>query len=145
MAKSPRRKRASEEDQEESFLDEIDEEVLDDAEQYDSEAVDAGDEGIDEGEESAEDSSQEEPEETVPPEPDHPDAVAALKDLGARLDTNEHGNVWRLFFYEDHGDSDVAQIHGLPSLKEIWLVGSKATRPMVEQLKEKMPNTTIYD
>ncbi|HAY81825.1 MAG TPA: hypothetical protein DCY79_18630, partial [Planctomycetaceae bacterium] len=85
-----------------------------------------------------------EPEPEVPPEPDHQDAVAALKDLGVRLVTNEHGNAFRVIFYEQHGDEAIAQIRGLHSLKEVWLVGSKATKQIVDQLKESLPEVTVY-
>ena len=79
-----------------------------------------------------------------PPEPDHQDSVAALNDLGARLELNEHGNAWRLFFYEDHGDDAVAQIHGLNSLKEIWLLGTKVSEKMVDELKEHLPEAKVF-
>ncbi|MEE3367787.1 MAG: hypothetical protein VX346_00445 [Planctomycetota bacterium] len=79
-----------------------------------------------------------------PPEPDDPTAVQALKDLGARLETNEEGNVWRVFFYEDHTDADVTKMHSLHSLKQVWVIGSKATAECVTQLREQFPNATVY-
>ena len=79
-----------------------------------------------------------------PPEPDDPDAVQALKDIGARLETNEEGNVWRVFFYEDHTDADVTRMHSLHSLKQVWVIGSKATPECVTQLREQFPNATVY-
>ncbi|MBN80403.1 MAG: hypothetical protein CMJ70_09700 [Planctomycetaceae bacterium] len=79
-----------------------------------------------------------------PPEPDDPDAVQALKDIGARLETNEEGNVWRVFFYEDHTDADVTKMHSLHSLKQVWVIGSKATPECVTQLREQFPNATVY-
>ena len=79
-----------------------------------------------------------------PPEPDDPNAVQALKDIGARLETNEEGNVWRVFFYEDHTDADVTKMHSLHSLKQVWVIGSKATPECVTQLREQFPNATVY-
>jgi hypothetical protein len=79
-----------------------------------------------------------------PPEPDDPNAVQALKDIGARLETNEEGNVWRVFFYEDHTDADVTRMHSLHSLKQVWVIGSKATPECVAQLREQFPNATVY-
>ena len=79
-----------------------------------------------------------------PPEPDDPNAVQALKDIGARLETNEEGNVWRVFFYEDHTDADVTRMHSLHSLKQVWVIGSKATPECVTQLREQFPNATVY-
>ena len=79
-----------------------------------------------------------------PPEPDDPNAVQALKDVGARLETNEEGNVWRVFFYEQHTDADVTKMHSLYSLKQVWVIGSKATPECVTQLREQFPNATVY-
>ena len=79
-----------------------------------------------------------------PPEPDDPNAVQALKDIGACLETNEEGNVWRVFFYEDHTDADVTRMHSLHSLKQVWVIGSKATPECVTQLREQFPNATVY-
>ena len=79
-----------------------------------------------------------------PPEPDDPDAVQALKDIGARLETNEEGNVWRVFFYENHTDADVTKMHSMHSLKQVWVIGSKATPECVTQLREQFPNATVY-
>ena len=103
----------------------------------------SGEESEDIGKEDTEAVVEEGPPEP-PPEPDHQDSVAALNDLGARLELNEHGNAWRLFFYEDHGDDAVAQIHGLNSLKEIWLLGTKVSEKMVAELKEHLPKVKVF-
>ena len=79
-----------------------------------------------------------------PVDPDHPDTVAALKDIGARLDLNEQGRIWRVFFYDRNQDDDLAHIHGLRDLKEVWLLGTKVTRQGAERLKERLPEVTVY-
>ena len=106
----------------------------------DENAAEEGDEPQQEGESA----QQEQPVEEEVKEPDHPDTVAALRDLGARLDTNERGNVWRIFLYDKHGDKDLAQIHGLPSLKELWLLGTKVTRRGAEEIRAKLPGVKVY-
>ena len=78
------------------------------------------------------------------PGDDHPDAVAALKDLGARLDLNKHERVWRVFFYEKHGDEALGQIHGLSSLKELWLLHTGVTSEGAEQVRERLEGVTVY-
>ena len=83
-------------------------------------------------------------EEPIPDEPDNQDAIRVLKELGARLDVNQHGFVWRVFLYEKNGDDAARQIHGFPMLKEIWLLGSKVTGPMAEKLQEDFPAAKIF-
>ncbi|MFP6575762.1 MAG: hypothetical protein VB912_11455, partial [Pirellulaceae bacterium] len=86
---------------------------------------------------------QEESEEGEPGD-DHPDAIAALKDLGARLDLNKHERVWRIFFYEKHDDTAVDQIHGLSSLKELWLLHTRVTSEAAEKVRERLEGVTVY-
>jgi hypothetical protein len=86
---------------------------------------------------------QEESEEGEPGD-DHPDAIAALKDLGARLDLNKHERVWRIFFYEKHDDTAVDQIHGLSSLKELWLLHTLVTSEAAEKVRERLEGVTVY-
>jgi len=86
---------------------------------------------------------QEESEEGEPGD-DHPDAVAALKDLGARLDLNKHERVWRIFFYEKHDDDALEQIHGLSSLKELWLLHTRVTSEAAEKVRERLEGVTVY-
>ena len=119
------------------------EDAQDDAEGKDSDAAAKAAEAEPEAAEKIEEESEPE-KELPPPEPDHPDAVAALKDLGARLETNEAGNVWRILFYEDHKDADLAQIHNLHSLKELWVIGSKISKDATEAFKEAFPDVTVY-
>lgn len=85
-----------------------------------------------------------EPEEVEPEEPDNRDAVVAIKDVGGRIDLNKFGRVWRVFLYQRNTDADVAQIHGLPMLKEIWLLGTKVTQEGYERVKELFPDAKIY-
>jgi hypothetical protein len=85
-----------------------------------------------------------EPEEVEPEEPDNIDAAAAIKDVGGRVDLNKFGRVCRVFLYERNTDADVAQIHGLPMLKEIWLLGTKVTQEGYEKVKEAFPDAKIY-
>ena len=92
----------------------------------------------DDAEGQAEEEVEEEPEPEPDPGPDNLDAIAALKELGCRADLNDNGRVWRIFLYEKHGDNALAQIHGLPSLKEIWTIGSKVTKPMLDRLQETL-------
>jgi hypothetical protein len=88
----------------------------------------------------------EEPEEEddEPAGDDHPDAIAALKDLGARLDLNKHERVWRIFFYEQHDDAMLDQIHGLPSLKELWLLHTRVTEEGAEKVRERLEGVTVH-
>ena len=78
------------------------------------------------------------------PGDDHPDAIAALKDLGARLDLNKHERVWRVFFYEKHDDAALDQIHGLSSLKELWLLHTRVTSEAAEKARERLEGVTVY-
>ena len=78
------------------------------------------------------------------PGDDHPDAIAALKDLGARLDLNKHERVWRIFLYENHGDEALEQIHGLSSLKELWLLHTRVTSEGAEKVRERLEGVTVY-
>ena len=78
------------------------------------------------------------------PGDDHPDAIAALKDLGARLDLNKHERVWRIFLYENHGDEALEQIHGLSSLKELWLLHTRVTSEGAEKARERLEGVTVY-
>lgn len=122
----------------------------DDDDDYPSDAADDWEEVTDDDEdeqdedESDDEDPDEDPKVELPPPPDHQDAVAALKDVGARLDLNEQGNVWRVFFYDKNTDAHLAQIRNLPSLREIWLIGSKVTKPGAEGLRERLPKVTIY-
>jgi hypothetical protein len=86
---------------------------------------------------------QEESEEGEPGD-DHPDAIAALKDLGARLDLNKHERVWRIFFYEKHDDTAVDQIHGLSSLKELWLLHTRVTSEAADKVRERLEGVTVH-
>ena len=70
--------------------------------------------------------------------------TAALKDLGARLDLNKHERVWRIFFYEKHDDTAVDQIHGLSSLKELWLLHTRVTSEAAEKVRERLEGVTVY-
>ena len=140
-AKKKRKRRSSKKPREvEADSESPDGAVADDevSESNESDGEKSGADGSD-GEEAA---KVEEP--PPPPEPDDPTAVQALKDLGARLETNEEGNVWRVFFYEDHTDADVTKMHSLNSLKQVWVIGSKATPECVTQLREQFPNATVY-
>ncbi len=78
------------------------------------------------------------------PGDDHPDAIGALKDLGARLDLNKHERVWRIFLYETHGDETLEQIHGLSSLKELWLLHTRVTSEGAEKVRERLEGVTVY-
>jgi hypothetical protein len=96
-----------------------------------------------EASESSEEPREEEiPEEDLPP--DNRDAIAALREMGARVDVNEQGRVWRIFLYEQSRDPVAAQIHGFPMLKEIWLLGSRVTPHMVERLRDAYPKVKVY-
>ena len=90
------------------------------------------------------DNVEEEAEEQAPLEPDHQDAIAALKDCGCRLDVDDTGHVWRIFLYDRMGDETLAQIHGLPALKDVWVIGTRVSKEMVEQFKEQFPKVRVY-
>ncbi|MCO6458025.1 MAG: hypothetical protein J5I93_22200 [Pirellulaceae bacterium] len=113
------------------FDDELDEDESDEPD--DQEEVDeAEDEAVAEAE----------PEEIL--EPDHPDTLSALRDIGARLDIDDRGHVWRVFFYERNNDEQLSQLHGLAALKEIWVVGSRVTAKGIEQIKASFPKVRVY-
>jgi hypothetical protein len=82
--------------------------------------------------------------EPEPLEPDHPDTLAALKEIGARVEVNDKGHVWRVFFYERNTDEQLSNVHGLGGLQEVWLIGSKVTPAGVEKFKESLPKVRIY-
>ncbi|MCH2599735.1 MAG: hypothetical protein MKZ94_09960, partial [Pirellulales bacterium] len=118
----------------------------------DAEGDDSDDDGSEES--SNEDASEEsEPEEPEEPEeepevdlgPDHPDAIGALEDIGARLILNQFGRVTRILFYDRHRDDDLDQIRNLPSLKEVWLLHTpRIKRAAVEALKERLEGVEIH-
>ena len=116
------------------------------AEAADNDATDADATDADADADTAEsDTAEEAPEEDDEPKgDDHPDAIAALKDLGARLDLNKHERVWRIFFYERHDDDMLDQIHGLPSLKELWLLHTRVTKEGAEKVRERLEGVTVH-
>ena len=125
------------------------EEVVDEEEfeEEDLEDEDLESEDVEEEDEEESDVADEEEEEEPEPEvvePDHQDAVAALRDIGARLDVNDNGNVWRIFFYEKHTDKDLDQIHGLPALKELWLLTTKITSNGANAVRERLDKATVH-
>ena len=129
--------------------DEDQDEIVDEAE--DSDADDSGDAGDSDaqdssdeessGEEQAKEAEEEEEEIT---EPDNQDAIVALKDIGARVDSNDKDRVWRVFFYDKHGDDALAQVHGLPALKEVWILGTKISEQMKDRFVEQFPKVKVY-
>lgn len=150
----PRPARGEEDLDEFDDLDELDDLDLDDDEfdgdEEDSktpEAVGFG-KGLEDDEDEDEEVAAAPPQPEEPPEPQEPDnqdAIAALRELGCRVDINQRGRAWRIFFYEKHKDNAVAQVHGLPCITEVWLVGSRVSDLMAERLKESLPPTTkIY-
>ncbi|MFP6604624.1 MAG: hypothetical protein VB862_18980, partial [Pirellulaceae bacterium] len=60
------------------------------------------------------------------------------------LDLNKHERVWRIFFYEKHDDTAVDQIHGLSSLKELWLLHTRVTSEAAEKVRERLEGVTVY-
>ena len=121
-------------------------EVVVDADQRDSEGSEAAEpdkEGADADEENRAEEAVEEEEEEIT-EPDNQDAIVALKDIGARVDCNDKGRVWRVFFYDKHGDDALAQVHGLPALKEVWILGTKITAQMKDRFVDQFPKVTVY-
>ncbi|QDU94560.1 prolipoprotein diacylglyceryl transferase [Lignipirellula cremea] len=77
--------------------------------------------------------------------PDDAKAIEALTRLKCRLDRNDYGNVWRVFMYEHHGtDASLLLLSGLPSLRELWVLGTKVTAKGIEELRVEMPKLTIY-
>jgi hypothetical protein len=136
MAKRARREFDAEEPEDE--LQNPDDEALE-------EEVDDADDSADEEESQSDaEAKEEEQEEEELLEPDHPDTVAALKEIGARCEVDKTGHVWRVFFYEKNTDEHLSQLHGLAGLKEIWLIGSRVTPKGVEELKEEYPKVTVY-
>ena len=116
-----------------------------DATDKDATDKDATDKDATDKEAAESDATEETPEEDDEPKgDDHPDAIAALKDLGARLDLNKHERVWRIFFYEQHGDDVLDQIHGLPSLKELWLLHTRVTKEGAEKARERLEGVTVH-
>ncbi len=117
-----------------------------DSDATDSDATDDDATDDDATESGTAEETPEEPEEEddEPAGDDHPDAIAALKDLGARLDLNKHERVWRIFFYEQHDDAMLDQIHGLPSLKELWLLHTRVTEEGAEKVRERLEGVTVH-
>ena len=99
----------------------------------------------DSADEKAEEPEEEPAEPEVPKPPDDQRCVAALAKLGARLDMNEQGNVWRVFFYRDHGDAALNHIFGLPSLTELWVIGSKVSKTSIAEIKTEKPELVIRE
>jgi len=155
MVDRPEDQEAASDDQDQDFtagLEPIeDQESVDDAADAggaDAEAADkdAADKDAADKDAAEPDAAEETPEEEddEPKGDDHPDAIAALKDLGARLDLNKHERVWRIFFYEQHGDDVLDQIHGLPSLKELWLLHTRVTEEGAEKARERLEGVTVH-
>ncbi len=120
-----------------------------DAEEPEDELESPADEAPDDEDDSADDDLTDdaesgEDEEPEPLEPDHPDTVAALREIGARCEVDKTGHVWRLFFYEKNTDEHLSHVHGLAGLKEIWLIGSRVSPKGVEAFKEEYPDVTVY-
>jgi|GEM_PF-3134779 len=129
-----------------SAFDDSDRDDEDDDEPLEGLDAEMADEGIPESDElDPVDAIEEEPEvdDSLLP-PDNQDAIRALRELGARVDVNERGRVWRIFLYERNKDNALAQIHGFPRLKEVWLLGSRVSKEMVDRLREIHPELTIY-
>jgi hypothetical protein len=76
--------------------------------------------------------------------PDHPDAVAALQDIGARLMMNQFDRVFRIIFYEQHKDDVLDQIRNLPSLKEVWIMHTKIKEDAAKALEERLEGVKVY-
>ena len=94
-------------------------------------------------EEPSEPEVEEEPE--VDLGPDHPDALAALEDIGVRLIKNQFGRVTRILFYDHHREGDLDQIRNLPSLKEVWLLHTPRIKlPAVEALRERLEGVEVH-
>ena len=96
-------------------------------------------------EEAAKEPEEEPAEPEAPKPPDDQRCVAALTKLGARLDLNEEGNVWRAFFYRDHGDAALNHIFGLPSLTDLWVIGSKVSETSIAEIKTEKPDLLIRE
>jgi len=121
---------------------EEDEPAYESSEDAEPEEARDSDARIDDEEELDEEPEEEEIEAELPP--DNQDAVRALRELGARVDLNEQGRVWRVFLYEKNKDNAALQIHGFPLLREIWLLGSKVSPQIVEKLREAYPKARIF-
>ena len=144
MVDRPEDQEAAADDQDQDFTAGL--EPIEDQESVDDAAdADATDKEDTDKEAAEQDAAEETPEEDDEPKgDDHPDAIAALKDLGARLDLNKHERVWRIFFYEQHGDDVLDQIHGLPSLKELWLLHTRVTKEGAEKARERLEGVTVH-
>jgi hypothetical protein len=114
-------------------------EPADDTEPDDARDVD---DRIDDDDEIEEEVDEEEIEAELPQ--DNQDAIRALRELGARVDLNEQGRVWRVFLYEKNKDNAALQIHGFPMLREIWLLGSKVSPQIIEKLREAYPKARVF-
>lgn len=111
----------------------------------DSDGGDSATEDSDEPEEAvAEAEPEPEPEPEPDPDPDSPEAIEALLRHKVRIDYNDKGMAWRVFLYERCGDPVLALLGGLPSLKEVWVIGSKCTKKGVLAFKEHAPKVTVY-
>lgn len=141
---------------EDSFLDEeIDDDEWDEEEnEYDEDAADEEEESDDEEEggngEEEEDAKSEEAGESAEEEIDYPPddekAVAALRKMQVRLDSNDRGNVWRVIFDDTNGkDQSLVLLKGLPALRELWTIGTHVTSVAVAEFKEERPKVTVYD
>jgi hypothetical protein len=75
--------------------------------------------------------------------PDHPDAIAALQDIGARLMMNQFDRVFRIIFYEQHKDDALDQIRNLPSLKEVWIMHTKIKEDAAKALEERLEGVKV--
>ena len=53
--------------------------------------------------------------------------------------------MWRIFLYDRNDDDTLAQIHGLPSLKEVWLMGSRITDAGKEEIKGRLPDIKYHE
>ena len=155
MVDRPEDQEAAADDQDQDFtagLEPIeDQESVDDAADADATDKDATDKDATDKDATDKDAAEQDAAEETPEEEDdepkgddHPDAIAALKDLGARLDLNKHERVWRIFFYEQHGDDVLDQIHGLPSLKELWLLHTRVTKEGAEKARERLEGVTVH-
>ncbi|MCP4811250.1 MAG: hypothetical protein GY888_01985 [Planctomycetaceae bacterium] len=150
MVDRPEDQEAASDDQDQDFtagLEPIeDQESVDDAADAGGADAEAADKDAADKDAAEPDAAEETPEEEddEPKGDDHPDAIAALKDLGARLDLNKHERVWRIFFYEQHGDDVLDQIHGLPSLKELWLLHTRVTEEGAEKARERLEGVTVH-
>lgn len=78
------------------------------------------------------------------PDPDSPEAIEALRKHNVRIDLNDKGMAWRVFLYEKCGDPALALLGGLPSLKEVWVIGSKCTKKGIAEYKEHAPKVKVY-